>query len=200
MNSSGWSITGSFPPPSAATGQPAFVGNRNVAGTHSLALFCSVKCPGKVILQAYDLAVKLRDRGVTVIGGFHSPMEKEFLSILLRGSQPVIVCPARSIEKMRIPPEWTKPLNDGRLLIVSPFKAGERRPTVQMALERNRFVASLASQVLIAYAEPSGKTEQFCGEVLASGKPVFTLENEYNRNLIEMGAVAVGMEYEFGGR
>ncbi len=173
------------------------IGNPDVARADSLALFCSVKCPGKIILQAYDLAVKLRDRGVTVIGGFHSPMEKEFLNILLRGSQPVIICPARSIEKMRIPPEWKKALAAGRLLIVSPFKPGERRPTTQMALERNRFVAQVAGRILVAYAEPGGKTERFCREIITCGKPVFTLESEYNRNLVEMGAKPVRPDYEF---
>lgn len=49
----------------------------------------------------------LRDAGVTVIGEFHSPMEKECLNILLRGSQPIIVCPARSLENMRIKPAKT---------------------------------------------------------------------------------------------
>jgi predicted Rossmann fold nucleotide-binding protein DprA/Smf involved in DNA uptake len=173
------------------------VGNRDLLGGRTLALFCSVKCPGKIILQAYDLAVRLRDRGVSVISGFHSPMEKECLEVLLRGSQPLIICPARSIEKMRIPPEWKKPLDDGRLLIVSPFKSGGRRPTTQMALERNRFVASLASKILIAYAEPGSKTEAFCREVLDSEKPVYTLDTDHNRNLVEMGAKPVGIDYEF---
>jgi HEPN domain-containing protein len=44
-------------------------------------------------------------RGVTVVGGFHAPMERECLTILLRGAQPVILCPARNIG-MRIRPEY----------------------------------------------------------------------------------------------
>src|SRR5438105_10760417 len=73
-------------------------GNFDILDTHKVALFCSVSCPGNLIVQTYDLAVALRLAGVTVIGGFHSPMEKECLSVLLRGTQPVIVCPARGIE------------------------------------------------------------------------------------------------------
>jgi len=59
------------------------LGNRNILQTKPLALFCSVKCPGNLILQTYDLAQKWRDAGVTVISGFHSPMERECLNILL---------------------------------------------------------------------------------------------------------------------
>ena len=59
-----------------------------------LGLFCSTKCPGDAILQTYDLVRALRDAGVAVIGGFHSPMEKECLDLLLRGNQPIVICPA----------------------------------------------------------------------------------------------------------
>src|SRR3990170_626649 len=107
----------------------------------TLALFCSVKCPGNLILQTYDLAQSLRQAGVPVIGGFHSPMERECLTILLRGTQPIIVCPARSVTGMRFRSEYRKPLDDGQLLLLSPFvKKQRRRPTVQMALYRNQFV------------------------------------------------------------
>ena len=63
----------------------------------NLALFCSVKCPGKLIMDTYDLAQHLRDIGVTVISGFHSPMEQECLHILLRSPNPVIWCLARGL-------------------------------------------------------------------------------------------------------
>ncbi len=55
----------------------ATLGNLEILQQQKLAFFCSVKCPGAIILQTYDLARALRDAGVTVISGFHSPMEKE---------------------------------------------------------------------------------------------------------------------------
>jgi predicted Rossmann fold nucleotide-binding protein DprA/Smf involved in DNA uptake len=36
-----------------------------------LALFCSVRCPGNLILQTYDFVQRLRQMSITVIGGFH---------------------------------------------------------------------------------------------------------------------------------
>jgi hypothetical protein len=68
---------------------------RQPQGLPLLALFSSIRCPGNLILQTYDLAQNLRARGVTVIGGFHSPMERETLAILLRGAQGVVLCHAR---------------------------------------------------------------------------------------------------------
>jgi hypothetical protein len=130
----------------------------------------------------------LRETGMTVIGGFHSPMEQECLTILLRGKQPIIICPARGIEKMRIKAEFKKPLEDGRLLILSPFNESQRRPTVKTTHYRNLFTAALSSVIFVTYAEPSGKTEEFCRKVLSWQKPLYTFDSDFNKNIIDMGA------------
>ncbi|MEA3361075.1 MAG: DNA-binding protein, partial [Thermodesulfobacteriota bacterium] len=78
---------------------------------------------------------------MTVISGFHSPMERESLTMLLRGAQPIIICPARSINKMRINKEYKKPLKDGRLLFLSPFDENQLRISAKRSYYRNLFVA-----------------------------------------------------------
>ena len=140
------------------------------------------------------LARTLRDAGVTVIGGFHSPMEKECLSLLLRGAQPVIICPARSIERMRIPSAWKTPLAEGRLLLLSPFAEKLRRVTADLAQKRNELVAALADAVFVAHAAPGSKTEHFCHDVLSWSKPLLTLESDENAGLIARGARPVQPE------
>ena len=155
------------------------------------ALFCSNRCPGDLILKTYDLARAMRDAGVPVIGGFQTPMEKECLRLLLRGTQPVVVCPARGIEKMRIPRDWRPALDGGRLLVLSPFPPTRRRPTVELAALRNDLVAALARRVFIAHAAPGGKTEAFARMVAYAGKPLFTLDSPSNANLLALGARVV---------
>jgi len=167
------------------------IGNIEILKQKKLALFCSVKCPGDIILQAFDLAEALRDAGFTVIGGFHTPMEREVLNILLRSPNPVIVCPARGIEGMRMPREYKKPLDDGRLLLLSPFEKKQNRPTVKTSLIRNRFVAAIADKIFIAHASPNSKTEKLCREIITWDKPLFTLESEDNKNLIDLGVTPV---------
>src|SRR5439155_22961708 len=102
------------------------------------------------------------------------PMERECLDLLLRGSQPVVVCPARSIERMRLPAAWTNPVRQRRLLVLSPFPARHRRPTVPLAEKRNRLVAEIAHQVFVAHAALQSKTDLFCRQLLGEGKPVWT--------------------------
>jgi predicted Rossmann fold nucleotide-binding protein DprA/Smf involved in DNA uptake len=151
------------------------------------ALFCSIQCPPTLILQTYELARALRDAGITVISGFHSPMEKECLSILLQGQQPVILCPARSLEGISITAERKAALARGRLLILSLFTEEERRPTTDRAQERNAVVAALADIVFVAHAAPGGKTERFCKDVLAWKKPMLTLDSHENAHLFSLG-------------
>ena len=133
----------------------------------------------------------MRDAGVPVIGGFQTPMERECLRLLLRGDQPVVVCPARSMDNMRIPRGWRPALDDGRLLVLSPFPATILRPTAKLAAQRNDLVAELAEQVFIAHAAPGGKTEAFARRLAESGKPLLTLDSPANENLVGMGASTV---------
>jgi len=138
--------------PSALTA----LGNVALLSQSKTALFCSVRCPGDAILGAYDTARKLRDEGVTVVSGFHSPVEKECLRILLRGKQPIIICLARVLEKIRLPADWRSAVEAGRLLLISPFENRPRRPTTESALRRNEIVAALSDEVLIVHAESGG--------------------------------------------
>ncbi len=169
-------------------------GDPGILKARKLALFCSVKCPGDPILQTYDLARSLRDAGVNVIGGFQSPIEKDCLELLLRGTQPVIMCPARSFHTMRLPSAWKTAVAQGRLLLLSPFEERFRRPTTALADKRNEFVASLADEVLFAYAEPGGKLEALAKKVIASGKPVLTLDSKENAHLVSLGAKPIRLD------
>jgi len=167
------------------------MGNPDRLSHKKLGFFCSVKCPGHLILAAHDFAKELIRTKVSVISGFHSPIERECLRILLRGTQPVTLCPARCIQGMRIKSEYKKPLDKGRLLLLSPFRENQRRNSTETSTERNRFVAALADVIFIAHASPNSKTEAFCRELLSWGKPDYTLESDSNTNIINMGAKPV---------
>ena len=170
------------------------IGNLDILRYNSTALFCSTKCPGDLIVKTYDIAQILRDAGMTVISGFHSPMERECLTILLRGAQPVIICPARSINNMRINREYKKPLKDGRLLFLSPFDKNQQRISAKRSHYRNLFVAAMSAAIFVVHAEPSSKTEELCQQILSWQKPIYTFDSDYNKNLIEMGAQSIRPE------
>lgn len=135
-----------------AIGPAALLANRKTA------LFCSARTPGDAILRAHDTARRLRDEGSTVISGFHSPIEKECLRILLRGKQPIIVCPARAIESMRIPTDCQTAFDAGRVLFLSLFANKPKRITKDSALRRNEVVVALADNAYVVYAASGSQT------------------------------------------
>jgi predicted Rossmann fold nucleotide-binding protein DprA/Smf involved in DNA uptake len=127
---------------------------------------------------------------LAIMGGFHTPLEKTVLTTLLCGQGPLIICPARSLEKMRVPADWQPHLASGRLLLLSPFAPEQNRATQATADQRNQLVAALAPEVFIAYAAPGGKTATLALELLAAGRQVATFASPHNQHLIDAGAGA----------
>jgi len=166
------------------------LGKAEILQSKKLALFCSRQCSGKLILKAYDLARSLREAGATVISGFHTQVEKECLRILLRGTQPIIICPARSIEGMRIPSAWKQSIEQERLLLLSPFEKKYRRMTAALAEQRNQFVASIADDLLFIHAAVGSQTESFAQSCCQQSKRVYVLKHLNNRNLLDIGGIS----------
>jgi len=166
------------------------IGNQALLKPPLLGLFCSVKCPGKIILQACDYMQELKKQGKTVLSGFDSPVEAECLNILLSGTQPVIYCPSKYIhEKTRFKPEIKKAVAENRLLITSPFPEKDNRISTRRSKQRNQFIAKIADEILILYAEPGGKTDKLFQTIQSWGKPVYS----FDPRLIELGALRIIM-------
>jgi predicted Rossmann fold nucleotide-binding protein DprA/Smf involved in DNA uptake len=152
----------------------------------AVGFFCSSQCPGSVVLKTLDAITKMRDEGQVLIGGFHSVMEWECLRILLRGRQPVIWIPARSIAGMRLKPELQPAFTGGRLLILSPFAPtpANARVTAVLAHQRNRFIGALADRIFVPHAAPASRTFEHCRELAAAGKKIMTLDDQVNDALL----------------
>lgn len=164
------------------------IGDPTILDRPLLGLFCSQKCPGELILKAYDLAKELRDRGETVISGFHSPIEKDMLAILLRGSQPIILCAARCLEHYRVSKDIAQGIADGRLAILAPaFKNSQIRISREAVSKRNELILRISSRILIVYAEPGGSVDRLCLKQLHSGHLVFAIASPKNDHLFPLG-------------
>ena len=163
-------------------------GDLSILEARKLSLFCSVKCPGRLIVQASDLAHQLAELDVMIVSGFHSPVERECLNILLRGKGTIGICPARSMAGMRISPDIGVALSAGRAILLSLFSKVERRATIQASVRRNEFVAALGDLVLVINAVPYGRIERLCQYVSTLKKPLYVLDDPTNSRLLSWGA------------
>ena len=61
-----------------------------------------------------------------------------------------------------------------------------RRRPAELAARSNNLVAKPAHQVLVAHAAPDSKTRAFSRELVATGKPLLTLDDPANKNLVAL--------------
>jgi len=155
------------------------------------ALLCSRRCPGALILQAHDLAQQWREAGTPVVSGFQSPVERECLRVLLRGTGPLVMCLARKL-LTRVPAELREAINADRLALVTPFVDGPRRPDARMTAHRNRLVAALAERIVVIHASPGGMVERLCGEAVNWGVPVVAPDHPGSEHLTALGVELAG--------
>jgi predicted Rossmann fold nucleotide-binding protein DprA/Smf involved in DNA uptake len=170
------------------------IGNPGLLSQNAIALFCSIKCPGDLILKTYDLAQALRDEKILVISGFHTPIEQDCLKILLRGTQPIIHCPARSLHKIRLSPDQKQAIGENRLVLISPFSASYPRVTAELAGKRNEMVGAIAHTIFITYAAPNSKTLAFAQSLIEARKLVVTFNHPNNFALYEQGIPGLDMD------
>lgn len=111
------------------------------------------------MLKCYDWVIAQREAGNCVISGFLSQIEKDVLQYLLKGTQPIIVALARGL-KTKLEPEFKKPLEQGRMLIITSFDKSVKRVTEQTAEIRNKLMLNLADDIAIGYTSKGGKLEQ----------------------------------------
>jgi hypothetical protein len=135
------------------------IGNYELLQLHKTAFLCSRKVPASVVLKCYDWAIEQRGKGNCIISGFHSQLEKDVLHYLLKGKQPIIIALARGL-KEKLDPEFQKPMEQGRLLIITPFDKKVKRVTEQTAATRNKTMIELADNISIGYASAGGQLEK----------------------------------------
>ena len=150
-------------------------GARELLDRSCLGFLCSARSPGEAILAAYEVSRRLDVAGQPVLGGFHSPMEKQFLEILLVRHVPAVVCVPRPLAGMRIPLPWRKAMEEGRLLVVSASIEGNRRFSRPMAEMRNVLVGAVADPLFVPYATPGGSIEKLLTLCAGWGKRVLTV-------------------------
>jgi len=118
-----------------------------------VAFLASRRVAPQDVMRCYDWATEARDKGQCIMSGFHSALEKDVLRFLLRGKAPIILVLARRLWR-KIPEELRDPINEGRLLIVSPVSAA--RASASTATARNRWILAHAKSVFFGSLDPHG--------------------------------------------
>jgi len=136
-----------------------YLGNKDILNGRKTGFLSSQKCTADVVLKSYDWAKQMRTGGKCVITGNHSQIEKDVYEILLKGKQPLILVLARGLQK-RYDTSVKKAIDEGRLLVISPFEANINRVTREGALVRNKLIIELADEMMVGYITEGGQLEE----------------------------------------
>jgi predicted Rossmann fold nucleotide-binding protein DprA/Smf involved in DNA uptake len=129
-----------------------------------LGLIASRECPGHILLETLDRVPEWIKAGRVIISGFHSPLEQQVLRSVLRRKGCAVKLLARGMTDYRPAAEEREPLAAGRMLVITACQPEVRRITRETALDRNRLVLALASEIVMPY--------------VADGSPLAALLNE----------------------
>jgi len=140
-----------------------YLGNHSLLKKTKIGFLCSRSVPAEIILRTYDWAIEQREKGVCVVSGFHSKIEKDVFHYLAKGKQPIILVLARSMYK-RVPNELKELLDDGRLLIISPFNKNVSRITKQTAFIRNKYIMNISNELKTPFVSKGGLLDKLLKE------------------------------------
>ena len=150
------------------------IGNPLILKNHKVAFLSSRQISSLSVLKCMDWATEQRDRGICVISGFHSPIEKDVFHFLLKGKQPIILVLGRTLYK-QLPEELQKPVEEQRLLIVSPVSQAIQRQSIQSSLIRNKYIIDIADEFVFGSLNENGSLYPLYCEAKSSGKEVIRI-------------------------
>ena len=159
----------------------ATLGDASILDLPKVGFLSSRKVPPAAVMKCYDWATEMRDKGVCVMGGFQSPLERDVLTFLLKGKQPVIWVLAHKLwTEKSIPKSYREPIAVGRLLVVSPVAQTAKRVDARTATIRNRYILEHSETVVCAAIDPNGALFRLIGEYPDLQCQVLTRFNRFN--------------------
>ncbi len=136
-----------------------YVGNLDIIKKYPvIGVLASGKAPGPVVWESYQFFYALRDAGVTIAGGWHSPLEKGILDALIEGKANIGFFAAKGLKARGFQQKFKLVDRTSRGLMISPFPDsvtkinGTEGPRL-----RNELLAAISDVLLIPYIKPKGK-------------------------------------------
>ena len=133
-------------------GEPRYLGNRALLDGPKLGFLAS---RGEAATHGH-LPLKA---GEAVISGFLSPMERAVFKAGLEHGKPLIWVKPWALESGTDNPAIRRAIDDGRLLILSPFEKAAEAPSVRRAAWCNEYVMHHCEKLVIGHLKPGGMLE-----------------------------------------
>ena len=148
-------------------------GNRGLLDRELVAFFASRTAPTEALDLAERWVDEISQKDCIVISGFHSPIERAVLDILLdRGCSVVVALPRALYSK--VPQHLLSAYSEGRVLFIS-FRHYSR-PSLHSSQFRNWATAELATEIVFAPFDRTSQLSALYFSLTITQKTVVVLE------------------------
>ena len=148
-------------------------GNKDLLNRRLVAFFASRNSPPEALGLATRWAREIATTDKIVISGFHSPIERAVLDILLQAGCSVVVTLGRALYR-RIPTHLQAAHRENKLLFIS-FR-DNARPSLSNSQLRNWATADLAQEIIFAPFDPSSQLSTLHFTIARGAKPCHILD------------------------
>lgn len=144
-------------------GEPRFMlGNRELLA-HPQTAFLSSR-GGAATVKPFE------KRPACIMSGFLSPLERKIFGVCLAERIPMIQVLACGLPNS-IPPRVSQAIDDGMLLLMTPFPETIQQPSASRAAWCNHYLLQIAQQVIIGHLNPDGMLAYLISDI-PCGTPI----------------------------
>jgi predicted Rossmann fold nucleotide-binding protein DprA/Smf involved in DNA uptake len=133
-------------------------------------------------------------KDVSLVGGWHSPLEEEALRVLIAQEASIVFCVSKSLDRFVPSIELGSRVSQGQALLLTHCSPKAKRITRDASIRCNQLVVGLAKALLILSAPEGSASLNLARSALRQGKTVHTLEHRLNKNLLIAGAVPATLD------
>lgn len=170
-------------------------GEQRILNNRLLGIISAREADAELTARSAQLLEQLASlKEVAFIGGWHSPLEKEALRVLLGSSAKIVMCVAKSLRRLTPPLEIENRVRQGQALLLTHCSPKAKRISREASLRRNQLVMGLAAALLILSAPEGSSSLDLAKSALHYGKPVLTPEHRLNDRLLAAGALPATLE------
>jgi predicted Rossmann fold nucleotide-binding protein DprA/Smf involved in DNA uptake len=149
-----------------------------------------------------DLALKSADllkplgslKEIAFIGGWHSPLEKEALKILLAEGASIVCCVSKSLGRFVPSAEVKHRVSQGEALLLTHCSPRAKRISREASMQRNELVMGLSTALLVLSAPAGSASLRLAQRALTKGKRILTPEHWVNSGLLAAGGLPATLE------
>ena len=171
------------------------LGDSSILSRRLLGIVSARQTDSDLALKSSQLLKQLAlPKQAAFIGGWHSPLEKEALKVVLAAAVPLVFCIPKALDRFVMSVDMENRVNDRQVLLLTHCSPKAKRITRNASIRRNQMVADLAGALLVLSAPAGSSSLSLAKLALRHGKPVLTPEHRMNQELLAYSALPATLD------